>query len=122
LGADDTIWVVVVGDRMTTRIQLSRKRGSKLPPGTVVVSRPSKWGNPFDWRDMMGATPELKKEYASSKYEHWLSKGEYGRADKRRWILDHLYLIRDAEFIACWCGESDNCHGDVLIELARTDQ
>ena len=29
------------------RIQLSRKKGWRLPPNTVVVSRPSKWGNPF---------------------------------------------------------------------------
>jgi len=121
-GTDDIIRVVVVGDRMTTRIQLSRKKGAKLPPGTVVVSRPSRWGNPFDWRGMMGSTPELKKGYACSKYEYWLSTGGRGHADERRWILDHLYLIRDAEFIACWCRESDNCHGDVLIELARQNQ
>jgi hypothetical protein len=30
------------------RIQLSRKKGWRLPSNTVVVSRPSKWGNP--WR------------------------------------------------------------------------
>jgi hypothetical protein len=29
------------------RIQLSRARGYRKPPGAVVVSRPSKWGNPF---------------------------------------------------------------------------
>lgn len=29
------------------RIQLSRKRGWRKPANTVVVARPSKWGNPF---------------------------------------------------------------------------
>ena len=29
------------------RLQLSRKKGFRLPPNTVVVARPSKWGNPF---------------------------------------------------------------------------
>lgn len=28
-------------------IQLRRTKGWRLPPNTVVVSRPSKWGNPF---------------------------------------------------------------------------
>lgn len=32
---------------MPRRIQLSRKRGWRKPEGAVVVSRPSKWGNPF---------------------------------------------------------------------------
>lgn len=29
------------------RIQLSRKKGWRLPPGAVVVARPTKWGNPY---------------------------------------------------------------------------
>lgn len=29
------------------RIQLRRIKGWRKPPGAVVVSRPSKWGNPF---------------------------------------------------------------------------
>jgi hypothetical protein len=30
-----------------SRIQLSRKKGFRLPPGARAVSRPSRWGNPF---------------------------------------------------------------------------
>lgn len=29
------------------RVQLSRKKGWRKPENTVVVARPSKWGNPF---------------------------------------------------------------------------
>ncbi|MGO7983466.1 DUF4326 domain-containing protein, partial [Rhizobium johnstonii] len=29
------------------RVQLSRKKGWRKPANTVVVARPSKWGNPF---------------------------------------------------------------------------
>ena len=32
---------------MPQRIQLSRQRGWRKPEGAVVVSRPSRWGNPF---------------------------------------------------------------------------
>lgn len=32
---------------MPKRIQLRRTKGWRKPPNTVVVARPSKWGNPF---------------------------------------------------------------------------
>ncbi len=34
---------------MTTpmRIQMSRRKGSRLPANTKVVARPTRWGNPF---------------------------------------------------------------------------
>ncbi len=38
---------------MAERIQRKRTKGWRLPPGAVIVSRPSLWGNPFpvsgDW-------------------------------------------------------------------------
>ncbi len=32
------------------RVQISRKKGARLPENTVVVSRPGKWGNPFNFK------------------------------------------------------------------------
>jgi len=32
------------------RVQLRRTKGWRMPANTVVVARPSKWGNPFDFR------------------------------------------------------------------------
>lgn len=32
------------------RFRCSRAKGAKLLPDTIVVARPSRWGNPFDWR------------------------------------------------------------------------
>nr|WP_268825129.1 DUF4326 domain-containing protein [Mycobacteroides chelonae] len=32
---------------MPERIQLRRTRGWRKPEGAIVVSRPSRWGNPF---------------------------------------------------------------------------
>jgi hypothetical protein len=32
------------------RVQLSRAKGFRLPPNTVVVARPTKWGNPFNFK------------------------------------------------------------------------
>ena len=36
------------------RIQLSRTKGWRKPEGAVVVSRPTKWGNPFGYRTHTG--------------------------------------------------------------------
>lgn len=36
---------------MPERIQLRRTGGWKLPDGAVSVARPTKWGNPFRYRD-----------------------------------------------------------------------
>lgn len=33
---------------MPVRIRLSRQKGWRLPPGTIIVSRPSIWGNPWE--------------------------------------------------------------------------
>jgi hypothetical protein len=32
------------------RVQLSRGKGWRMPENTVKVTRPGKWGNPFDFR------------------------------------------------------------------------
>lgn len=32
------------------RVQLSRAKGWRIPENTVVVARPTKWGNPFNFR------------------------------------------------------------------------
>jgi hypothetical protein len=104
---------------MTTRVRLSRMRGAKLPPGTVVVSRPSRWGNPIDWRTISTrSTPKEQKYEAARQFDLWLDGVLFPmwRQEQRRWILENMAKIRDAEFIACWCGENEKCHGDVLIK------
>lgn len=103
------------------RIHLSRSRGAKLPPGTVVVSRPSRWGNPFNWQECQGILDSTKKANACIEFKRWLD-GKYGGylPERRAWILSHLHLIREAKYIACWCKKDENCHGDILIELCGT--
>lgn len=75
------------------RIRLSRLKGWRLPPGAVIVSRPSIWGNPwepgdpglFHWpRDhhrgsvcsewMMN---EVTREEAVNLFARWLDTGEH---------------------------------------------
>lgn len=36
------------------RVQLSRRKGWRMPQGAVSVARPTKWGNPFGYRKHTG--------------------------------------------------------------------
>jgi len=86
------------------RLQLSRRRGWRLPPNAVVVSRPSKFGNPF--------TIE-----------------QHGAAVAVELFAVHLALDRDLQRaarvelegrdLACWCPIGEPCHGDVLLAFAN---
>lgn len=110
------------------RIQLSRKRGYRKPPRAVVVSRPSKWGNPFDWREALaeyGCTEREAKATVVSLYRDWLGdlvvRETDGEDAARSAVLNDLASLRGRN-VACWCGPDDPCHGDVLLELANTEQ
>ena len=92
------------------RIQLSRKAGWKMPPNTVVVSRPSKWGNP--WRvpvdgDQAACVESFKMMLAAGKTPPFA-----------------LLNIRDelaGKNLACWCKVGTPCHADVLLRLANVE-
>ncbi len=84
---------------MPVRIQRKRSRGWRKPPGTVNVTRPSKWGNPFGAElDLEVYRLHVKREVAA-----------------RRLDLEEL-RGRD---LMCWCEPGAPCHADVLLDLAN---
>ncbi len=96
-------------DDMTSgprRIQRSRRPGWRKPEGAVVVSRPSKWGNPHDWR-------KLGRAEAVGRYEEDLIAGRlpYTMADVRREL--------GGKDLCCWCELGERCHADVLLLVAN---
>lgn len=118
------------------RIQLRRTRGWRKPEGAVVVSRPSKWGNPFGvggltsvedslalYRNLvMGVwSPQILNErgwpdrYCSALYAAHLAWSER--------MGDHpLHMVRShlrGHDLACWCPTWEPCHADVLLEIAN---
>lgn len=124
---------------MPKRIQLSRTKGWRKPEGAVVVSRPSKWGNPFaqicpdGWRHRVlchvpTQTPILtmgcfevsasdkkgERENAKFCFESWIN-GSHVDAQKMRAELTELR----GKDLACWCPIDQPCHGDVLLQLAN---
>jgi Domain of unknown function (DUF4326) len=88
------------------RIQLRRTGGWRKPAGVVVVSRPSKWGNPF----RVGVDGDAA--FCVAAHRRALVAGELAVtvADVRRELAG-----RD---LACWCPVGAPCHADVLLALA----
>lgn len=108
------------------RIQLRRTKGWRKPAGAVIVSRPTKWGNPFDWQeaaDEYGCTPWEARATVVMIYRDWLTMQEPERfapelRPRRVAILAALATIK-GKTLACWCPAGSPCHGDVLLEIAN---
>ena len=106
------------------RVQLSRARGWRLPPDTVVVARPTPWGNPFvvgPRRDAARAV-EMYRLMLAGYFELTAAPDLAVQRAARRHVLDHLEELRGRN-LACWCriisrGEYCPCHADVLLEIA----
>lgn len=111
------------GKMMPQRIQLSRKKGWRKPANTVVVARPSRWGNPFrivcdpdpavqmmDAMHGIATTPEA----AVNNFRTWLRTN----SDGQRVRLEAKQELRGKN-LACWCKLGTPCHADVLLEVAN---
>jgi hypothetical protein len=106
------------------RVQLRRTKGWRKPANTVVVARPSKWGNPWTvdmYRiDYPPSSDSELRRMAVSDYRGWLDG---------RWDLDADWPQRDrpdvrelrGKNLACWCPLGEPCHADVLLELANRE-
>lgn len=94
------------------RVQLSRKKGWRMPPNTVKVSRPSKWGNPFRIGFEVLTAADAKREYLC-----FLAGGS-----KFKTLREKLGDVRKlkGKNLACWCKLGDPCHADVLLEVANS--
>jgi hypothetical protein len=89
------------------RIQLQRRRGWRLPPNTVVVSRPTRWGNPHrvGWCDV------CKQHHSRAQAVAMFAR------DAQRLPAEHWRPLRGRN-LACWCAPNQPCHADVLLHLA----
>ncbi len=102
----------------TKRIQLKRSKGWRLPPNTVVVARPSKWGNP--WR--VGRWSSSLQRHMSNadavlRFRTELMAAEAGNF---RALREAAKTELRGKNLACWCAPGTPCHADVLLEIANT--
>lgn len=109
-----------------------------MPENTVSVTRPGKWGNPFEVAQIEGAVQT--HYYVGGKDSPFLDK-----ESAQKWVVNRFrsmmldinsipveaetyarfrYMrdrIRDLEGknLACFCADGTPCHADVLLELAN---
>lgn len=97
---------------MPKRIQRKRTKGWRLPHGATCVTRPGKWGNPFE---------------TAAKFEAWMERLTDGHplpaldspeAKHMKRIADDIEKLRGFD-LACWCSLDKPCHADVLLEYAN---
>jgi hypothetical protein len=99
------------------RVQRSRRKGWRMPPDTVYVGRPGKWGNPYkvaqEYRSDHLYIPAVTVESAVKLYRvHMEARLQYPA------IRAMLEALRGKN-LCCWCPLEQPCHADVLLELAN---
>lgn len=89
------------------RIQRKRIKGWKMPENTVIVSRGTKWGNPFKI-DKFNSREKVLKFYKimlNKEYSYW---------------RDIVKKELKGKNLACYCKLSDPCHADILLKIANS--
>lgn len=104
---------------MPQRIQLSRRKGWRMPADTVKVDRSTPWGNPFVVGKPGGAYTAKVKDRRHA----WQLYGSVAR-DNEKLVAAAKEQLRGKN-LGCWCPlptrpyEPDECHAAVLLEIAN---
>ncbi|RKQ95442.1 DUF4326 domain-containing protein [Maricaulis maris] len=95
------------------RIQLKRTKGWRKPAGAVVVTRATRWGNPYrvaDWG----------QQRAVSMFRIDLRRQGWIEGPKGRVTVEEIRAELRGKDLACFCDGCDPCHADVLIKIANS--
>lgn len=104
------------------RIQRKRVKGWRMPEGAVYVGRPTKWGNPHDWRDWLENAPGWPLDGQGARVQWCREQAvEEFAADIRSGDLVLPVEELRGKDLVCWCppGAPYSCHADVLLRLAN---
>jgi hypothetical protein len=94
--------------RMPVRLQQKRVKGWRKPQNAVVISRPSKWGNPFH------IDAEHDRSAVVRMFREWIAGSDPAAVKMRNEIGE----LRGKDLL-CFCPAGGICHGDVLLEMAN---
>ncbi|MDQ8193827.1 DUF4326 domain-containing protein [Coraliomargarita sp. SDUM461004] len=100
------------------RVQRKRTKGWKMPPNTVSVCRPGRWGNPFSVGKPATHVPSAFQGYIARDVSEAV---EFYRSMLLQYGLPsgcELSELRGKN-LACWCKIGTSCHADLLLELAN---
>lgn len=104
------------------RVRLSRKKGWKLPPDTVSVARPGRWGNPFSVAPEAEPGTPVGTRYtampsipaAVAAFRGWIEDDPAGRR-----LAEEARARLRGKNLACWCPLDGPCHAEVLLDIAN---
>ncbi len=97
------------------RIQRKRTKGFKTPANTVYVGRPSKFGNPFNWKDGIAGDHGPRARVAAVMLYRQFIESERGPSAP----TDEDIASLRGKNLSCFCPLDQPCHADVLLELAN---
>jgi hypothetical protein len=123
---------------MPQRIQRRRTKGWRKPDNCVIVTRPSRFGNPFTIAGALEAEIADNVEDARAAcarwFRHWLNGELYGGygPEGTNWSAEAAERIRAGlpelrgKDLACYCplpaeGEPDHCHAAALLSIANQE-
>lgn len=105
-----------------SRVQLSRRKGWRMPANTVKVCRPGKWGNPFNLADVLdyyGGDKAKASADCVRSYLRWIEDGTNYCSDDAPPSIEEIQRELRGKNLACWCALDAPCHADVLLHLAN---
>ncbi|HEV7674480.1 MAG TPA: DUF4326 domain-containing protein [Candidatus Angelobacter sp.] len=106
------------------RIQRKRIKGWKMPPNTVYVGRPTKWGNLWTvGRSNCGCRSAGECMHDAFKCDTPAEAVDMFRklvTEGRKLKFEAAAELRGKD-LACWCPLDQPCHADVLLEIANAE-
>ena len=89
------------------RLQRSRQHKMVSPNGLpiVYVGRPTKWGNPYH----IGV--DGNRDQVLKKYREYLETSPG--------LVNEAKIELRGKNLACWCKPTEDCHADILLEIAN---
>ncbi len=104
---------------MPERIQFKRQKGFRLPPETVRVTRPSKFGNPFKIGQVVAKSPKHYPLHLATRATvlYWFEKWLKWKLEDEPEFLEPLR----GKNLSCFCSLQDSCHADILLKYANAD-
>ncbi|MEO9625875.1 MAG: DUF4326 domain-containing protein [Qipengyuania citrea] len=110
---------------MPKRVQLSRRKGWRMPPNTVKVDRSTKWGNPWsvpgDFKNPADAVERFRSAVIGPVLDGKQCRPNAAAKSYIGTIIDCAPIELRGKNLACWCSLDQPCHADVLLELANAE-
>ena len=110
------------------RIQRRRTKGWKMPPNTVCVTRPGRFGNPYSIKGAREAgyrgTDVQLSQWCVDLYHNTIIGN---LLDVKVPTVDEIQRNLRGKNLACYCplvdadGNRFPCHADILLELANKE-